>query len=52
MKKTPKKLQLSRETLNALDNERLSAVDGGLSTRPCTLSCDSCVRTCDTCFPC
>ena len=52
MKKSPKKLLLSRETLSALDNEPLGGVVGGISTRPCSLSCDSCVRTCDTCFPC
>ena len=52
MKKSLKKLQLSRETLVALDNHRLDEVDGGISTRPCTLSCDTCRRTCDTCLPC
>jgi hypothetical protein len=52
MKKNLKKLRLSRETLSALDSEHLSGVEGGISTRPCSLSCDSCARTCDTCFPC
>jgi hypothetical protein len=34
MKKTPRKLTLSKETLRALENERLSEVLGQASTNP------------------
>ena len=50
MKKSLKKLQLSRETLRALESERLGGVTGGIVSPSCppTYSCDneSCVFTC------
>ena len=40
MKKTLKKLTLNRETLNALDSDRLARIDGGIQTTgACTFTC-------------
>lgn len=57
MKKSLKKLALSKETLRGLGGESLQAVLGADSGRwtcytSCMISQDSCQATCDTCFPC
>lgn len=44
MKKSAKKLQLSRETLRDLQDKRLDKVAGGASEN-CTLTC-GCTETC------
>ena len=40
MKRTPRKLELSRETLSALEDRVLRRV-GGASDYPCTDACDT-----------
>jgi hypothetical protein len=57
MKKQPKRLTLSRETINLLDGDHLAKVNGGivipsrLANDTCSINVcpsDSCVRT--TCY--
>jgi hypothetical protein len=58
MKKQPKRLSLSRETINLLDGDHLAKVNGGVVFVPSRLAgdtcsinvcpSDSCVRT--TCY--
>lgn len=51
MKKTAKKLSLSRETLRYLEEGSLSSAIGGAVTRiDCTGGNASCVSTAPTCF--
>ncbi|HET9211040.1 MAG TPA: hypothetical protein VFR03_11610 [Thermoanaerobaculia bacterium] len=46
MKRMPKKLTLSRETLGTMDESRLPAVAGGFSTTVCTNTwCSACCTT-------
>ena len=40
MKKTAKKLNLNRETLRALQEDILSAANGGNTDSSCVFSCD------------
>jgi hypothetical protein len=53
MKKTVKKMSLSRETLGKLDPARLAQVKGGGYTDGCQLSINICSNheTCSTCVP-
>jgi hypothetical protein len=44
MKKQPKKLQLSRETVRQLNEQHLANVEGGLSLRNFSISCDPAPR--------
>ncbi len=39
MKKNPKKLQLSKETLSTLDSELAEVLGGATTTKLCTISC-------------
>ncbi len=53
MKKTARKLNLSRETLRHLEEGTLPRVLGGAVTQvDCTLVNGSCISTAPTCFNC
>lgn len=57
MKKRIAKLRLNRETLRALDGNRLSQVAGGKTESDCmctdSITCQSCNASCDSdCFSC
>jgi hypothetical protein len=50
MKKLPKKLELHRETLRFLEDNRLENAHGGLTEYTCHNSCNSTPRSwCETC---
>lgn len=56
MKKSLKKMTLSKETLMNLSENPLQDALGGSGRWTCYTSClvsqESCQATCDTCFPC
>jgi hypothetical protein len=52
MKKTLRKLSLSRETLRTLENPALGQVGGGAKTALCNTAFTFCETNCDCTFTC